>query len=112
MKIKQKIDSFIIKKPYLAFSLVFLLGITFILIGLLDINLVFNFLAGVGILLVFAIWWIPVPQYFIFHLAKHKNRSIGGWITLSVFLGWIAILIIGSLSKKDKTLDLQTERRE
>ena len=53
--------------------------------------------------------WI-VPIFVCHYMAKEKGRDPGGWVVLSIFLGWIAVLIIAcSQDSMKKTLSDQAE---
>lgn len=45
------------------------------------------------------LFWI-LPMYVAYKLAGKKNRTQGGWLVMTMFFGWIAVIILGVLEKR------------
>ena len=49
----------------------------------------------------FVVFMIVGPIYFTSIQAARKSRSVAGWVTVSVFFGWVAWAVVTIMPRKE-----------
>lgn len=57
------------------------------------------------IILIILVLFVILPMWLAHKLAKRKNRNHRLWLLLTLFIGWVAVVILSLLTKKEQALN-------